>query len=55
MRQKISIPMQLFGSPWRLGEDNIKKYVKEVVPEGVNWIQVVPDKVHWRFHRVMTF
>jgi hypothetical protein len=36
------------GRPRRRWEDNIKLYLREIGIDGVNWIQLVQDRVQWR-------
>jgi hypothetical protein len=36
------------GRPRRWWEDNIKMDLKETGIDGVNWIQLVQDRVQWR-------
>jgi hypothetical protein len=45
------------GRPRRRWEDNIKLIPKEVVCEGVDWLYLTQDTVHWRalVNMVMNF
>jgi hypothetical protein len=36
------------GRPRRRWEDNIKMDLREIGIDGVNWIQLVQDRVQWR-------
>jgi hypothetical protein len=36
------------GRPRRRWEDNIKLDLREIWIDGVNWIQLAQDRVHWR-------
>jgi hypothetical protein len=39
---------RLLGRPRRRCEDNIKMDLREIVIDGVNWIQLAHDRVRWR-------
>jgi hypothetical protein len=36
-----------FGKPSRIWEDNIRKDLREVVWEGVDWMQLAQDREKW--------
>jgi hypothetical protein len=46
----VGIPerMLVLERPMRGWEDNIKMGLKEIVWEGVYWIELVQDRVQWR-------
>jgi hypothetical protein len=39
---------RIFGRPRHRWEDNIKIDLTEVIYEGLNWIYLAQDRVHWR-------